>query len=472
MEIKTALTYDDVLLVPKKSSIKSRQDVDTSTKLSRNISLKTPLVSANMDTVTESRMAIAMALAGGVGIIHRFCDIEIQAKEVEKVKRTQNIIIDKPFTVSPEQTIKEVKEKIQEVNCRSFLVSNSDNSLLGILTNRDIMFANNDNIQVQELMTPRSKLITASYDISTQEARQLLANHRIEKLPLVDANFKIRGLITATDIAKNYNNKNASKDAKGRLLVGAAVGVRDDFMKRVDALVKNEVDFLVVDIAHGHSDNAINTIQAIKTKYPNAEIIGGNIATAQGALDLINVGVDGVKIGVGPGSTCITRTTTGFGVPQLTAIFNAAQICRKYDIPLIADGGIKQPADFVKALAAGADTAMLGGQFSGTEETPGMVMTYKGRQYKISRGMASLTAALSRPDAKENFNQITPEGVESRVPYRGPVQNIINNYMGGLRSGMSYGNARNLAELRANAEFIRITPAGVTESGAHDNEIL
>lgn len=472
MEIKTALTYDDVLLVPKKSEVESRQDVDISSALTKNITLKIPIVSSNMDTVTESRMAIAMSLAGGIGIIHRFCDIETQAREVSRVKRKQNIIIDKPFTVRPDNTLAEVRNKIAELNCGSFLVSDDNQKLLGIITHRDLQFATNEQTLVSELMTPKSKLITADVNVSPDEAKNLMKAYKIEKLPLVDSEFNIMGLITATDISRNINNKQASKDSKGRLLVGAAIGVRDGFLERAKALIEAEVDALVIDIAHGHSVNALRAIEKVKSIYPNINIIGGNIATAQAAKDLINAGVDAVKVGIGPGSICTTRITTGFGVPQLTAILNIAPVCRAANIPLIADGGIKQPADLVKALAAGADTVMIGGQFAGTEEAPGPTLTYKGRQYKISRGMASLTASLSRPDAKEHFNQITPEGIEARVPYRGPVQNIINTYIGGLRSGMSYGNARNLAELRANAEFIRITPAGVTESGAHDNEVI
>ncbi len=472
MEIRTALTYDDVLLVPKKSSVRSRSEVNTGAKLSKNIKLNIPLVSANMDTVTESRMAIAMSLSGGIGIIHRFCDIATQSKEVAKVKRTQNIIIDKPFTVTTTTTLKEVKAKIQELNCKSFLVTDDSQTLLGILTSRDLMFTSNENVLVRELMTPRAQLITASYDISPEDAKLLLASHKIEKLPLVDANFKIRGLITATDIAKNYNHKGASKDSKGRLLVGAAIGVREDFLLRAQSLIEAGVDVLVIDIAHGHSENALNAIRQVKNRWPAVELIGGNIATAQAAKDLIEAGVDAVKVGIGPGSICTTRITTGFGVPQLSAILNISPVCKQYNIPLVADGGIKQAADIVKALAAGADTVMIGGQFAGTEEAPGPTLTYKGRQYKISRGMASLTASLSRPDAKESASQITPEGIEARVPYRGPVQNIINNFIGGLKSGMSYGNAKNLDELRANAEFIRITPAGVIESHAHDNEVL
>ncbi len=289
---------------------------------------------------------------------------------------------------------------------------------------------------------------------------------------MVDKDFNIRGLITATDILNNYNNINAAKDKKGRLLVGAAIGVREDYMDRVEALIKVEVDVLVLDIAHGHSSNELTAIAKIKAKYPNVELVGGNIATAKAAEDLIKAGVDAVKVGIGPGSICTTRITTGFGVPQLSAIMNITKVCQKYNIPLIADGGINKSADLVKALAAGADTVMIGGQLAGTKESPGPTITHQGRQYKISRGMASLTAALSRPDAKEKIQEITPEGVEARVPYRGPVQNILNQYVGGLRSGMSYGNARTLDELRDNAEFIRITGSGMQESGSHDNQLL
>jgi len=472
MTIKTALTYDDVLLVPKKSSISSRSDVDTSTFFSRNIKLKIPLVSANMDTVTESQMAIAMALAGGIGVIHRFCDIATQAREVSRVKRKQNIIIEKPFTVSSSFTISQVRQAIAENNCHSFLVTDNGLDLLGILTHRDMLFAKADDALVADLMTPKNKLITASPNISYEQAREILQANKIEKLPLVDQNFKIRGLITATDLLRNFNNAKAAKDNKGRLVVAAAIGVRDDFMLRASALLEAGVDALVLDIAHGHSDIAIKAIQQIRSSFPDAELVGGNIATAQAAEDLVKAGVDAVKVGIGPGSICTTRITTGFGVPQLTAILNVAPICQKYGIPLIADGGIKTAADVVKGLAAGASTVMIGGQFAGTTESPGPIINYKGRQYKISRGMASLTAALSRPDAKEKISDITPEGIEARVPFRGNVENMINQFVGGLRSGMSYGNAHNLRELQQNAEFIRITPAGWTESGSHDNEQL
>ncbi|MDO8669500.1 MAG: IMP dehydrogenase [Candidatus Buchananbacteria bacterium] len=471
MYIPTALSYDDVLLVPKKSDIKSRHDVETGTKLTRNISLKIPLVSANMDTVTENEMAIALALEGGIGIIHRFCDIAKQASEVRKVKRKQNIIISKPFTISASATLGEFKEKSADLGCSSFLVSDNGLDLLGIITRRDVVFCSDDNTSLKAIMTPKEKLIVGPIDISTSEAQKLLRENKIEKLPLVDSNFQIKGLITEKDIMRNSNNNQASKDSSGRLLVGAAVGVRGDYLERAVALTEAGVDVLVLDIAHGHSSNALEAIKIIKRALPQMEVIGGNIATAQGALDLIEAGVDGVKVGIGPGSICTTRLTTGFGVPQLSAILNVAPVCQKYGVPLIADGGIKQSADLVKALAAGADTVMMGGQLSGTTESPGLAINYKGRQYKISRGMASLTAALSRPDSKEKHHQITPEGIEARVPYRGPVKDVISRYLGGLKSGMSYGNARTISDLR-DCQFIRITNSGMRESDSHDNEVL
>jgi len=471
MNITTALSYDDVLLIPQKSDIKSRHDVATTTKLTRNISLKIPIVSANMDTVTESAMAIAMALEGGIGIIHRFCDIAKQVSEVKRVKRKQNIIIRNPFTINSQATLLELKDRAGDLGCSSFLVSDNGVELMGIITRRDIVFCSNDNTLIKDIMTPQEKLIVSSIDITTQDAKQILKENKIEKLPLVDANFHIQGLITEKDIMKNSNNMQASKDSFGRLLVGAAVGVRGDYLERAVALTEAGVDVLVLDIAHGHSSNALEAIKIIKRALPHMEIIGGNIATAQGALDLIEAGVDGVKVGIGPGSICTTRLATGFGVPQLSAILNIAPVCQKYNVPLVADGGIKQSADLVKALAAGADTVMMGGQLSGTEESPGPTINYQGRQYKISRGMASLTAALARPDSKEKYHQITPEGIEARVPYRGPVKNIIARYLGGLKSGMSYGNAKTIPDLR-NCQFIRITNSGMRESNSHDNEVL
>ena len=471
MYIPTALSYDDVLLVPQKSEVKSRQDVDTSTQLTRNISLKIPIVSANMDTVTESAMAIAMAQEGGIGIVHRFCDITKQVSEIKRVKRKQNIIITHPFIISSTATLADFKNKSEELNCSAFLVSDDNTALLGLITRRDVVFCSNDQTLVRDIMTPREKLIVAPVNIPMEEAKKILKDNKIEKLPLVDANFQIKGLITEKDIMRNSSNTQASKDNLGRLLVGAAIGVRGDYLARAVTLTEAGADILVLDIAHGHSTNALEAIKIIKRLLPHMELIGGNIATAQGALDLIEAGVDGVKVGIGPGSICTTRLTTGFGVPQLSAVLNVAPVCKKYGVPLIADGGIRQSADLVKALAAGADTVMMGGQLSGTEESPGPTINYQGRQCKISRGMASLTAALSRPDAKEKHHQITPEGIEARVPYRGPVKNILARYLGGLRSGMSYGNAQTIKDLR-NCQFIRITNAGLKESEAHDNEVL
>ena len=472
MEIRTALTYDDVLLVPKMSHIRSRKDVDTSTKLTKNIILNIPIVSSNMDTVTESAMAIAMAHLGGIGFIHRFCSIEAQKKEVLRVKRYQSMMVRKPFTINPKSTLKELLAKVKECGYSGFLVSeDGDTKLMGIITKRDYVLENNQEKLVEDLMTPREKLVTAVDEISIEDAKELFARHKIEKLPIVDENFNIKGLITKKDLVENFDDKQAAKDKHGRLLVGAAVGVNGDYMERVEALVEAEVDIIDLDIAHGHSEIEIEALRAIKAKYPDLEIIAGNIATPSAALDLINAGADALKIGIGPGSTCTTRITTGFGVPQLTAIMDIYAVCKDKNIPLNADGGIKVPGDLVKALVAGADTVMLGGQLSGTEETPGPVINYNGRQYKISRGMASLTAAISRPGAKEDLSKITPEGVEAKVPYRGPVRDVIGKYIGGLRSGMSYGNAKNINELR-DCEFIKITNSGMRESNSHDNEVL
>lgn len=472
INIPLALTYDDVLLVPQKSDLISRQDTDLASRLSRNLKINIPLVSANMDTVTESQMAIAMAKKGGIGIIHRFLDIQSQVKEVIRVKRHQHLVISNPFIVPSSLTLRELKEKTNETGTSGFLVSDDGRKLLGVISRRDIDFIDNEQTTVAEMMTPQERLIVAEPDISPEQAKEIFKRHKIEKLPLIDENSNIRGLITQKDILIYSNNDATAKDARGRLLVGAAIGAGDDFLQRAEALIRAEADVLVIDIAHGHSINELNAIYKLKEKFPEIELIGGNVATAAGALDLIRAGADGIKVGIGPGSICTTRITTGFGVPQLSAIFNIAPICQRHQIPLIADGGIKQPADLVKALAAGADTVMIGGQFAGTKESPGPVITYHGRQYKISRGMASLSAALSRPGAKEQaLRQITPEGIEARVPYRGSVTEIIDQYVGGLRSGMSYGNAKTIIDLR-NCQFIRITPAGQTESGSHDNELL
>lgn len=471
INIPLALTYDDVLLVPRLSDLTSRSNADTSCRLSRNITLKIPLLSANMDTVTESRMAIALAQKGGIGIIHRFLEIEAQAREVVKVKRKQHIVIDNPFTVPTTMTLTELQEKIKNTGVSGFLVSDDGQKLLGIISRRDIDGTTDGDAIVGSMMTPKERLIVAATDITPERARETFKRYKIEKIPLVDEEFNIKGLITQKDSLNFSNNIDSAKDSKGRLLVGAAIGAGDDFLVRAQALIDAEVDVLVIDIAHGHSLNELNAIYKIKEKFGSIELICGNIATSHGALDLIKAGADAVKVGIGPGSICTTRITTGFGVPQLTAILNIAPVCQRYGVPLIADGGIKHSADIVKAIAAGADTVMIGGQFAGTDEAPGPLITYRGQQYKISRGMASLSAAVNRPNAKDNFLSITPEGIEARVPYRGSVGTIIDQFIGGLRSGMSYGNAHNIRELR-DCEFIRITNAGQTESASHDNEVL
>ena len=473
MDIPLALTYDDVLLVPQKSSIKSRRDVDTSTRLTKNISLKIPIISANMDTVTESRMAIAMARAGGVGIIHRFLSIEEQVEEIKKVKRKQNIIIEEPYTVSKNLAIKELWKKITKHNCYSFLVADENNHLLGIITKRDITFAENGKNTVADLMTPREKLIVGNPSIYIQDAKRILHKNRIEKLPLVDGNNYIKGLITSTDILKAHDDI-ATKDDKGQLRVGAAIGVKKDYLERSQEVIKAGTSVLTMDIAHGHSEQVLQAIKEIKKKFPNIEIIGGNIATKEGAEDLIKAGVDAVKVGIGAGAACITRIKAGVGVPQLSALMSIRQACQKADVPMIADGGIRHPGDMVKALAAGAETVMLGSQLSGTKETPGPVLTYQNQRYKIYRGMASLTANISRPDKNKNetINAITPEGVESRVVYRGSVENVLFQFIGGLRSGMSYNNAITIPDLQKNARFVRITSAGLSESFNHSNKVL
>ena len=474
MHIPLTLTYDDVLLVPLRSRIRSRRDVDPSSQLTKSIRLSVPIVSANMDTVTESAMAIAMAQSGGIGIIHRFCNIERQVEEVMLVKRNQNIIIDEPHTISVQDTIEEVHKRIKKFRCSSFLVADEQNRLLGILTRRDILFVKDNTTKVGNVMTPYKKLIVAEPGIDIESASQVLYEHRIEKLPLVDGENKIRGLITATDILKTRENPLATKDSKGRLRVGAAIGVKEDFLMRARALVSAGVDVLVVDIAHGHSDNEIEVVERLKRELPSVEVIAGNVATKQGALDLIRAGADGIKVGIGGGAACITRVTAGVGIPQLSAVLAVSEVCGEHNIPMIADGGMRNSADVTKALAAGAQTVMVGSILAGCDETPGIVMTYRNQRFKIYRGMASLTANMSRPDRKqtEPADEITPEGIESRVPYKGPVKNVISPLMGGLRSGMSYINAMTLPELQKNASFVRITQHGLEESKHHTNNLV
>lgn len=478
MKIRDAegLTFDDVLLVPKRSSIASRTAVNTRARLTRQISLAIPIVSANMDTVTESAMAIAIARAGGLGVIHRFMPVERMAAEVKRVKRAESYIVEKPATVLPTVTVDAAREAMESQGIGGLLVVGDDGELLGLLTTRDVLLAPDPLATVGTVMTPRAKIVTVTApgraDLET--ARRLLHEHRIEKLPLVDGHGHIVGLITAQDIIKLQEHPVATKDAKGRLRVGAAVGVRPSDLDRAAACAAAGADALVVDIAHGHSDHAINMVCELKARFPEVEVIAGNVATAEGVRDLAEAGADAVKVGVGSGSICITRVVTGFGVPQLTAIMDCAEAAQALGVPLIADGGLRNSGDLTKALAAGADTTMVGSLLAGTEESPGASVVRDGQRFKVVRGMASLTAnvdrqAMDKGDVDmEDWERVVPEGVEAVVPYRGAVEDILHQLVGGLRSGLSYAGATSLRELQANAEFIRITPAGVKESGAHD----
>ena len=474
-----ALSYDDVLLRPIRSSIRSRRQVDTSARLSRSIELRIPLVSANMDTVTEAIMATAMAWQGGIGIIHRFLSIEAEAAEVRKVKRAESFVIAQPYTITPDQTVEQARRLMEQGDISGLIVVDSHDTLVGLLSTRDVRFVRNAALLVRDVMTPKANLITAPADIGSEEAREIFGKEKIEKLPLVEGD-RVVGLITAKDLSRDSDYPHAAKDKRGHLLVGAAIGVSGDAMERAAALLQAQADVLVVDVAHGHSDAVIELVKQLKSRWPHAEVIAGNVATADGALDLLEAGVDGVKVGVGPGSTCTTRLVTGAGVPQLSAVMECAEVCAEAGVPLIADGGVKASGDITKALAAGASTVMLGSLLAGTDESPGQTVTRRGQRYKTYRGMASLGATAARRKREQELSdisqqeddtwlsQVVPEGVEAMVPYRGPVREVVAQLVGGLRSGMSYCNARTLDELREHARFVRITPAGLRESGPHD----
>ena len=478
MEIREGLTFDDVLLVPKFSDISSRSQTDVSAKLSRNISLNIPLISANMDTVTEAPMAVVMAREGGIGIIHRFLTIEEEVNQVLKVKRSGSVMIENPYTIQPEQTIQNAFNLMDEKGVSGLLVTNADSTLAGILTERDVLFeSSNSSKLVMELMT--KDVITAHVGIDMEQAKLVLKNNRIEKLPLVDENNHVKGLITSQDIADLEKYPDASKDKKGRPLVGAAVGVKGDFMERTEALIEAGTDVLVVDIAHGHSENAINTVKNIKKAFPDCELIAGNVATSKGTEDLIKAGVDAVKVGVGSGSICITRVITGSGVPQLTAVLDCAKIGKKHDIPIISDGGTRTSGDATKALAAGASSIMVGSILGGTDESPGSTITKNGKRFKIYRGMASLGASIGRKsketgtfDLTEDLNDYVAEGVEAMVPYKGSVTDLIVQITGGIRSGLSYCGAHNIKQMHENAEFIKMSGAGFAESQPHDVDLM
>ena len=478
MNIREGLTFDDVLLVPKFSDVTSRSQTDLSTQLSRNISINIPLISANMDTVTEATMAVTIAREGGIGIIHRFLTIQEEVNEVLKVKRSGSVMIENPYTINPEQTIQNAFSTMNEKQVSGLLVVDSNSKLVGILTERDVLFEPPDCPKlVKDLMT--KDVVTAKQGIDLEKSKEILKKNRIEKLPIIDDNNLVKGLITSQDISNLEKYPNASKDNKGRPIVGAAVGVKGDFMERTEALIDAGTDAIVVDIAHGHSENAINTVKNIKKAFPNCELIAGNVATAKGTEDLIKAGVDAVKVGVGSGSICITRVITGSGVPQLTAVMDCAKIGKEYNIPIISDGGTRTSGDATKALAAGASSIMVGGIFGGTDETPGTTITKNNKRFKIYRGMASLAASMGRKtketgtlELTDDINDYVAEGVEGMVPYKGSVTDIITQMTGGIRSGLSYCGAHNIKQMHENAEFIKISRAGFAESQPHDVDVM
>ncbi|GIM28470.1 inosine-5'-monophosphate dehydrogenase [Clostridium polyendosporum] len=468
---KTAYTFDDVLLVPNKSEILPR-DVETKTNLTKKIQLNIPLMSAGMDTVTESKMAIAMAREGGIGIIHKNMSIAAQAKEVDRVKRQENGVITDPIFLGEDNTLKEANELMAQYRISGVPITR-DGKLIGIITNRDLLFETNFERKISEVMT-KDNLITAPEGTTVDEAKAILKKHKIEKLPLVDEDGYLKGLITIKDIEKARVYPNAAKDEKGRLLCGAAVGVTGDMVERVDALAKAQVDVITIDTAHGHSKGVIDAVRKIKGLYPDLQIIAGNVATAEATRDLIEAGADCVKVGIGPGSICTTRVVAGVGVPQLTAVMDCAEEGRKYGVPVIADGGLKYSGDIVKALAAGASAAMMGSLFAGCDEAPGEVEIYQGRNYKVYRGMGSLGAmACGSKDRyfQEGNKKLVPEGVEGRVAYKGYVSETLYQLLGGIKSGMGYLGSKTLEELFETARFVVQTSAGLRESHPHDINI-
>ncbi len=473
MKLVEALTFDDVLLEPAASDVVPAQ-VDTTTTLTPGIRLGIPLVSSAMDTVTESRLAIAMAQQGGIGVIHKNLSIDDQAAEVRKVKKFESGIVENPVTINPEATLADALNLMKEHEISGIPVTEKQSGkLVGILTNRDVRFATNPQKRVSELMT-HENLITVRETVDRDEAKRLLHHHRIEKLVVVDGQYRCIGLITVKDIEKSANHPRACKDDLGRLRAAAAVGTGDDGVLRAEALVEAGVDVIVVDTAHGHSKGVLETVARIKKQFGNLPVIGGNIATADGAKALIDAGADAVKVGIGPGSICTTRIVAGVGVPQLTAIVNAVEVCQKHNVNVIADGGIKFSGDLAKAVAAGANCVMIGSLLAGTEESPGEVILYQGRSYKSYRGMGSV-GAMARGSADRYFQQdiknalkLVPEGVEGRVPFKGSVASVIHQLVGGLRASMGYTGNATIADMRKNCRFVRITSAGLRESHVHD----
>ncbi|MDC0877700.1 IMP dehydrogenase [Methylophilaceae bacterium] len=470
-----ALTFDDVLLVPDHSTVLPK-DVSLQTQLTKNISLNIPLVSAAMDTVTESNLAIALAEEGGLGVIHKNMTPERQAEHVSKVKRFESGVVNDPITVSPDMTVDEVIQITKKHKISGLPVIESG-KIVGIVTNRDLRFEENLTQPVKNVMTPRDRLVTVPEGAGKDEIMRLLHQHRLERLLVIDKNDKLKGLITVKDIQKSSDHPNACKDNDERLRVGAAVGVGEDTDKRVELLVAARVDLIVVDTAHGHSKGVLDRVKWIKKNFPTVDVIGGNIATADAAKALMDHGADGVKVGIGPGSICTTRIVAGVGVPQITAISNVAEALKKHGIPFIADGGIRYSGDIAKAIAAGASSVMLGGMFAGTEEAPGEVELYQGRSYKSYRGMGSIGAMQKGSsdryfqDSEDNAEKLVPEGIEGRVPYKGPVINVIHQLMGGLRASMGYVGADSIGSMHKKVSFVHITNAGIRESHVHDVQI-
>ena len=469
--IGEGITFDDVLLVPAYSEVTPNM-VDLSTYLTKKIKLNIPMMSAGMDTVTEHRMAIAMARQGGIGIIHKNMSIEAQAEEVDKVKRSENGVITDPFSLTPEHTLQDADNLMGKFRISGVPIT-ENGKLVGIITNRDLKFETDFTKKIRESMTSEN-LVTAKQGITLEEAKEILAKSRKEKLPIVDDDFNLKGLITIKDIEKQIKYPLAAKDAQGRLLCGAAVGITQNIMERVDALVKAKVDVIVIDSAHGHSKNIINTVKMVKEKYPELQVIAGNVATGEATKALIEAGVDAVKVGIGPGSICTTRVVAGIGVPQVTAVMDCYEAAKEYGIPIIADGGIKYSGDMTKAIAAGANVCMMGSMFAGCDESPGTFELYQGRKYKVYRGMGSIAAMEN--GSKDRYFQtdakkLVPEGVEGRVAYKGTLEDTIFQLIGGIRSGMGYCGAKDIETLKTTGRFVKISTASLKESHPHDIHI-
>lgn len=469
--VSEGLTFDDVLLIPAHSKVMPRE-VDITTRFSRNISINVPVVSAAMDTVTEEKLAIAISREGGIGVIHKNMSIEEQARQVKKVKRAESVMINDPITIGPESSVADALNLMQEFKIGGIPVVDRNNLLIGIITNRDLRFETNMQRMIKEIMTSKG-LITTSHETNLNEAAEILQRHKIEKLPIVDQEGKLVGLITYKDITKSKDRPSASKDAKGRLRVAAAIGIASDTLERVQALRNVDVDAVVIDTAHGHQRGVIDMLQRIKKTFPDLDVVAGNIGTAEAARDLVNAGADGVKVGIGPGSICTTRIIAGVGVPQLSAIYDVSRAIQGSGVPVIADGGLRYSGDITKAIAAGADSIMAGSLFAGTEESPGETIIFNGRKYKSYRGMGSLDAMQKGSkdryfqDVEDDIKKLVPEGIEARVPYKGTISEVVYQLIGGLRAGMGYCGTSNIAELH-NARFVRITASGMTESHPHD----